>query len=160
MIVLLVSAGRRGQPGRTVQAVRAVSRAGGGAHEVVLASWHPPREDLAGAVDEVVVLGPAGTAPQSRTGQASLPTKVLGRLRDPGRTWRAARGHPRVGELAAGAGMLVALDTPATLTVWRLARSSPAPEAVLGFDAAAALLADGVVTGRVERPPSSTKEHL
>jgi hypothetical protein len=144
VIVLLFSAGRRGQPARTVQAVEAVSattRPDG--EEMVLVTWHPPREDLAAAVGEVVVLGPSGTAQQTRTGQASLPAKVLGRLRDPGRVWRAARRNPRVRELAAQAGMLVALDTPATLTAWRLAKASPAPEAVLGFDAAAALLADG-----------------
>jgi hypothetical protein len=141
VIVLLFSAGRRGQPTRTVQAVAAAGRADG--EDIVLVTWHPPRDDLAAAVGEVVVLGPAGTAQQTRTGQASLPAKVLGRLRDPGRTWRAARRNPRVRELAERAGMLVALDTPATLTAWRLAKVSPAPEAVLGFDAAAALLADG-----------------
>ena len=141
MIVLLFSAGRRGQPTRTVQAVAAAGRADG--EDIVLVTWHPPRDDLAAAVGEVVVLGPAGTAQQTRTGQASLPAKVLGRLRDPGRTWRAARRNPRVRELAERAGMLVALDTPATLTAWRLAKVIPAPEAVLGFDAAAALLADG-----------------
>src|SRR5262249_47341574 len=129
VIVLLFSAGRRGQPARTVQAVQAVSTTSHpDGDDVVLVTWHPPRDDLAAAVGEVVVLGPAGTAQQSRTGQASLPAKVLGRLRDPGRTWRAAKGNPRVRELARQAGMLVALDTPATLTAWRLAKSSPAPE--------------------------------
>jgi hypothetical protein len=130
-----------------VQAVQAASDSpapgDGAVPDVVLVTWHPPREDLAAAVGEVVVLGGAGVPPQTRTGQASLPAKVLGRLRDPGRMWRAARRDQRVRDLVQRAGMLVALDTPATLTAWRFARTSPAPEAVLGFDAAAALLADG-----------------
>jgi len=144
VIVLLFSAGRRGQPTRTVQAVQAAAgAAGGGGADLVLVTWHPPCEDLAAAVGEVVVLGGAGVSGQTRTGQASLPAKVLGRLRDPGRMWRAARRDQRVRDLVQRATMLVALDTPATLTAWRFARVSPAPEAVLGFDAAAALLADG-----------------
>ena len=139
MIVVLFSAGRRAQPTRTVQAVQAAGAAGS---DVVLVTWHLPREDLAAVVGEVVVLGGARATAQTRTGQASLPAKVLGRLRDPGRLWRASRRDQRVGDRVRAAGMLVALDTPATLTTWRFARLSRAHEAVLGFDAAAALLAD------------------
>ena len=100
VIVLLFSAGRRAQPTRTVQAVAALSAtATPGGDDFVLVSWHAPGEDLAAAVGEVVVVGPAGVGTQTRTGQASLPTKILGRLRDPGRLWRAARRDPRVREL-------------------------------------------------------------
>jgi hypothetical protein len=144
VIVVLFSAGRRAQPSRTVQAIAALSSAAtSGGEEFVLVSWHPPREELAAVVGEVVVLGPAGATTQSPTGLASVPTKILGRLRDPGRMWRAARRDGRVGVAVAGAGMLVALDTPATLTVWRLAARNTRAEAVLGFDAAGALLVDG-----------------
>ncbi|MFI5099714.1 MAG: hypothetical protein ACHQE5_04240 [Actinomycetes bacterium] len=144
MIVVLFSAGRRAQPSRTVQAIAALSAAvAPGGDEFVLVSWHPPRTELAAAVGEVVVLGPAGTPPQSATGQASLPAKIVGRLRDPGRMWRAARRDERVGRATGAAGMLVALDTPATLTAWRFAGRNERAEAVLGFDAAGALLVDG-----------------
>jgi hypothetical protein len=144
VIVVLFSAGRRAQPSRTVQAVAALSAAVvPRGEDFVLVSWHPPRDDLAAAVGEVIVLGPAGTPTQSPTGQASLPAKILGRLRDPGRMWRAAGRDQRVGRAVAGAGMLVALDTPATLTAWRLADRNQQAEAVLGFDAAGAVLVDG-----------------
>lgn len=144
MIVVLFSAGRRAQPARTVQAVAALSAvATPGGDEFTLVSWHPPSDELAAVVARVVVLGPSGTPVQSPSGRASLPARVLGRLRDPGRLWRAARRSPGVRGLVAGAGMLVALDTPATLTTWRLARRNTGAEAVLGFDAAGALLVDG-----------------
>ncbi len=144
MTVVLFSAGRRAQPSRTVQAIADLSAAvrPDGA-EFVLVSWHPPRAELVAAVGRVVVLGPAGAPVQSVSGRAALSTRVLGRLRDPGRLWRAARRSREVRDLAATAGMLVALDTPATLTAWRLARRNTAAEAVLGFDAAAALLVHG-----------------
>jgi hypothetical protein len=137
VIVLLLTAGRRTQPAKTIQSVGTASSR----HDIVLVTWHPPLDELADVVGEVVVLGPPGTPAHTATGAASLPVRIIGRLRDPGRMWRAVRRDQRVRALATRAGMIVSLDTPATLASWRLGKVSPAPEAVLGFDAAAALLA-------------------
>jgi len=111
-----------------------------------LVTWWPPPAALEAVTDLVSVLGPRLEATERR-GDGSLRARAWSRLVLPTLLWRAFRRDRPSVEAAGRADMIVALDTPATLTAWQLARRLPTPEVIQGFDAA-----DAVLTDRLRRP--------
>jgi hypothetical protein len=138
-LVLLLAGGRAPVPAHLLTALADHRQAG---HRFTLVSWYPPVPGLATAVDSLVVLGPGSGDPYLPPAR-TLRERIVGRVVGPGRLWRAVRADRRLRSAVAAAEMIVALDSPATLTAWRLARSRPEPEVVQGFDAASALLNSG-----------------